>query len=249
MGLTPAPQSNSQFGVSGELITFNSYSNAIGSPGSLSWYDPSSPHTDIWDFTAFVLPEGYPQQDFTGTGGNLSSLGSDIAGLTTNKVVTFLDIDSVNQAYGMTWASTSLNIHFTAVQGTVATTGMQAAASAAGEQGQVITALSFFAGQIYYVAYGLDVAPSSQFDVQVAPATLDSLGSTATALASAGYLITAAGGNYTDGFLLIGTKLQGDSTARPISLVQGLPISLSRGNSTVFWVNVNGQPFLCVGQQ
>ena len=60
------------------------------------------------------------------------------------------------------------------------------------------------------------------------------VGSAATALAQAGYIITACGGNDLDGLILVGTRVKGDTTPRPLVLAPN-PIA-SRGYSMVAYL-------------
>lgn len=47
-------------------------------------------------------------------------------------------------------------------------------------------------------------------------ATIDTAANAAKSLAAAGYIITAFGGDVTNGILLVGTRVKGDSLPRPI---------------------------------
>ena len=58
------------------------------------------------------------------------------------------------------------------------------------------------------------------YDAKVMPpATLDDVAIAASTLASEGYIITAVGGHPTGGFLLVGTRVQGDTTPRPLKIL------------------------------
>jgi hypothetical protein len=93
-------------------------------------------------------------------------------------------------------------------------------ASQLGEQSRVITAASFDqSGDVYFVNYGWLTDQTTRYEVKVSTATPDTVGAEATNLASAGYIITALGGTWTNGFLLVGTRVQGDSLARPLMVV------------------------------
>jgi hypothetical protein len=74
----------------------------------------------------------------------------------------------------------------------------------------------------------------------------------ATSLAQAGYIITAAGGNYADGILLVGTRVKGDSMGRPIIIIPAgqSPLSLQQnGYAIVGLINEpTGQP-LWIGER
>ena len=94
-------------------------------------------------------------------------------------------------------------------------------ASQLGEQSRVITAASFDqSGDVYFVNYGWLTDQTTRYEVKVSTANLDTVGAEATNLGNAGYIITALGGNPTAGFLLVGTRVQGDSLARPVTVVK-----------------------------
>jgi len=132
-------------------------------------------------------------------------------------------------------------------QTTVASSGFQAAASQDGVNGRVITAVSWNNGQIYYLSYGWARDTATAYDVQTATATFNTVSSVAQQLAAEGYIITAMGGTTADGFLLVGTRVQGDTMPRPILVVdtsQGESAnSLFEGYAIVgYLIDSNGYP-------
>ncbi len=109
---------------------------------------------------------------------------------------------------------------FTYARQSVAPGRLQAVATQLGQQGSVITAISFDAsGNACFVSYGWIDDPTTAYDVAVDAATLDSVATEATSLAAAGYIITALGGNPTNGFLLVGTRVHGDTMPRPLTVI------------------------------
>jgi hypothetical protein len=52
--------------------------------------------------------------------------------------------------------------------------------------------------------------------VEVVTATLETVGTAATRFGATGYIITALGGDPANGYLLVGTRVQGDTMPRPI---------------------------------
>jgi hypothetical protein len=84
----------------------------------------------------------------------------------------------------------------------------------------VITAISFDScGDVDFLAYAWQSDTTTIYEVKVVTATLDGVGAAATSLGADGYIITALGGNPTNGFLLVGTRVQGDSMPRPVLVV------------------------------
>jgi len=63
---------------------------------------------------------------------------------------------------------------------------------------------------------GLPANVSGLYEAQVVTAAFATLSAAATNLAQAGYVITALGGNGTDGFVLVGTRVKGNTAARPV---------------------------------
>jgi hypothetical protein len=60
------------------------------------------------------------------------------------------------------------------------------------------------------------------YETKVSVATFDTVPSEAANLAAQGYIITAFGGSPDDGFVLIGTRVKGDSLPRPLrSVLEG----------------------------
>jgi hypothetical protein len=91
----------------------------------------------------------------------------------------------------------------------------------------VITGASFDAsGNLFVVSYGWQGDRNTAYEAQVATATFDTVGAVATNLAAQGYIITAVGGGHdsaqgilSDGLVLVGTRVQGDSLPRPLKVV------------------------------
>ena len=96
---------------------------------------------------------------------------------------------------------------------------LQSFATSEGLQGRVVTALSLDSPTTCYVfSYGWASDPNSVYEASVQPVTRDTVSSVAQNMASQGYVLTAfgAGGQPNFGWFLVGTRLQGASTPRPI---------------------------------
>ncbi len=137
-----------------------------------------------------------------------------------SSVFTSLDVQPAFDAYAVSWMQSSSASGFTYARQSVAPGRLQAVATQLGQQGSVITAISFDAsGNACFVSYGWIDDPTTAYDVAVDAATLDSVATEATSLAAAGYIITALGGNPTNGFLLVGTRVHGDTMPRPLTVI------------------------------
>jgi hypothetical protein len=164
-----------------------------------------------------------------------------------NTVITAIDLQPVFDGFAASWIQSNQQGGFGMAQHTVSSTEFQTAVTTEGAQGRVITAVSHDAGQIFYVSYGWRGDATTVYDATTATATFDNVGSVATSLAANGYIITAIGGNYTDGILLVGTKVKADTMPRPIMLIPNgvSPQPLAdRGYALVgFIIDANGLPF------
>jgi hypothetical protein len=176
-----------------------------------------------WEVSVFPLPNG-PDVSINYYGDFLSSFDLDVANILQpisepNTVITSLHIASPANFFGIAYMTTTQTTGFQMDQHTVATSALQQSATQEGLSSRVITAITYNAGQVEYYSYGWTADTSTVYDVKVAQATFDTVPAVAASLAAQGYIITAFGGNTTDGFLLIGTRVQGDSLPRPIRSV------------------------------
>ncbi|MFN7957379.1 MAG: immunoglobulin domain-containing protein [Holophagaceae bacterium] len=211
-------------GIVGILLRVNmqaSWQNTLGTPLGIGGNGPAVPDGNPINYAfsviVYSLPTGMVSRDFACRGGLLPNLKTDLDALAApNTVITSLDIASGQGAYGATWATTSQEGAYAGLRKTVQPSEIQAEATQAGAKGHVITAITYNSGQVYFVSYGWDKDPSTIYEAKVSTATASTISATAESLASEGYIITAAGGNNTDGFLLVGTRVQGDSMPRPI---------------------------------
>jgi hypothetical protein len=83
-----------------------------------------------------------------------------------------------------------------------------------------VTAVTFddSTGNAVVISYGWQGDTTTAYDVQTVVATPENVASAATTLAGEGYFLSAFGGNDTDGFMLIGMRVQGDTLPRPITV-------------------------------
>jgi hypothetical protein len=213
--------------VDGGLGQF--FGDAVGTPlttgAGVCGPGTGNPLNCFWFFSTFPLPA-----DVSGLTINYQSFNLDIFPVDSRlfslmngrNVFTSLDLQLDNKTYAASWIESANATGFQYFQQTVAPDQFQAVASQLGQQSRVITAISFdTSGDVYFVNYGWASDVTTRYEVKVATATADNVGSAATNLANAGYIITALGGNSTAGFLLVGTRVQGDFLARPVMVVTG----------------------------
>jgi hypothetical protein len=210
------------------------FGNATGSPLGIG---PGScvaglgiPYACNWFLNPFSLPANVSGLSVGYQSDYLSAFDSDMGAILADPstVVTSLDTQSGDDAFAVSYIQASQGGGFNLTQNTVSAGDLQTAASQEGAKGRVITAVSFNAGQAYYFSYGWQSDTSTVYEAQVVAAAFDSIPAEVTSLASQGYILTAFGGNPTDGFLLIGTRVTGDTMPRPLEIVP-------HGQQTQLW--------------
>jgi hypothetical protein len=179
-----------------------------------------------WVVSVFPLPSG-PAVSTNYAGDSLDQFDYDIANnllllqsvSQPNTVVTSLHIASPANFFGIAFMTTKQTTGFQMEQHTVPTSALQESATEEGLRSRVITAITYNAGQAEYYSYGWTADPNTIYEAKVSVATFDTIPAAAADLAAQGYIITAFGGNTTDGFLLVGTRVQGDSLPRSLRSV------------------------------
>lgn len=159
----------------------------------------------------------------------LANLETDLDALNSpNAVITGLDLQSANQCFAVSSLQISQEGGFNLMRQWIAPTDLQAVAAQLGQESRVVTALSFNAGQLYVLSYGWQSDTTTIYEVNIVSATGDTYVSQGMSLAAQGYIITAIGGDPTDGLLLVGTRVKGDTMPRPADYAdyQGLHGSL-----------------------
>jgi hypothetical protein len=168
---------------------------------------------------------GYGSDFFTNFQSDLSSSTFPAGGIvisSPNSVVTSLDLESPDTLFAVSWIQSNQSSGFTLTQQTVAPSAFQAAAAQEGSQSRVITAVSCNAGQVVYLSYSWSKDVTTIYEAQVATASRANVATVASGLAAQGYILTAIGGsNINDTYLLVGTRVQGDTMARPFVATGG----------------------------
>lgn len=219
-----------------EALGTISFTDAVGSPLQIGWPGPSEPtgqQDDSWFFLEGPLPLGAPGRTTKYVTGILANFSTDLASLEDpSSVIASLDFDTGENCYGAELVKTSGgNGGYASNSQTLASSDLPTAAAQEAAQGRVITALSLNGGQVTYLSYGWQGDPSTVYETNVANATLATLVATATGLAQNGYIITGCGGSDQVGFILVGTRVKGDLTPRPLN--HPIPSPYSRGYSPV----------------
>lgn len=202
-GATPVPDGT---GCSW-AFTQTPLNTSSSSPTLLAGYGSDS----FDNFQADVQDPAWPQS-FGASPGSSSS------------VITALDLEPANALFAVAWVQTKQQTAFQPVQNTVAPANLEAAANQEGASSRVITAISNNAGAITYLSYGWQADTATLYEAHVVTASPSNAPSAAADLAAQGFIITATGlADSSGNVLLVGTRVQGDSIARPFVAAQGTP--------------------------
>lgn len=205
-----------------------SYDNTVGSPLSLgSSYDCGG--SCAWPYLYQLLPPPMTGLNMYYWVGEYSSFASDLASYAASNVVfTSLDLEPAANAYAVSGVQTAqaggfdYRIDPAIPPGSDQQDAIQAQAALDGTESRVVTAVSFDASSnAILISYGWTGDTTTVYETQtiVVPPGNDvgtAVASAGTTLAGEGYIISAFGGNDTDGYILIGMLVQGDSLPRPI---------------------------------
>ena len=225
-------------GIARNFLPFEnvSYTNHIGFPLQLGpgiCY-PGSQYDCSWELLVSGLPANVSGLSVTYRSDMLSNLAADLsADSPSNAVINCLDEEAANDIFALESTSTTQATGFTMTRSSVSLNALQGLATQLGLQSQVITALSWNAsGKLDVLSYSWKSDPSTPYDVLAVPVTMDTVKAQAQTLADEGYIITAFGGNSSSGYVLVGTKVQGDSIPRPL-VVAGSLLAPGKGFAPV----------------
>jgi hypothetical protein len=230
-----------------------SFGDATGTPLSIGPGCPAGGgdrYSCQWELDATYLPAGLTglgtyYQGFWMDSGNFETQLGTLNNSTT--VLTGIDVEPLSDIFAASWIVTSTGGGFDATQHTVSPANFQAEAATDGANGRVITAVSWYSGQILYLSYGWTGNAGTTYDIRTATATFDTIGTVAKQLSAEGYIITALGGTAADGLLLVGTKVHGDTLPRPFlfqnTVTGGNPNALANGGYAIigFLVNLDSE--------
>ena len=177
-----------------------------------------------WPFSILWLPPTmngfamYYQQDFYTNGTSWASWLQSVS--TPNVVITSIDLDEgLCKDMAASWVATVPPGQFDYRLEEVAQDQVQATVAADGAESRIVTAATFddASGQVILISYGWQGDTTTVYEAQTVVATPQDVVSQAFNLGNAGYFISAFGGNHTDGYLLIGMRVQGDTLPRAIT--------------------------------
>ncbi len=212
-------------GPSGIVSTFAD--NALGTPLGIGSSFACGGGECSWSYAYEPLPPTTTAFNMHYQGGSYSNYISDLQSYTAaNIVITSLDLEPLEDAYAVSWVQTTQAGGFdyrldpVVPAGTSQQAQIQAQATLDAKESRIITAVSFdVSGNAILVSYGWTGDTTTMYETQtvVVPQQnqiSSAVVSAATTLATAGYVISAFGGNDTNGYILIGERVQGDSLPR-----------------------------------
>ena len=203
-----------------EDCTLNFIGNTVGTPLEIGDGNCNDSGDCGWGFDALNLPPPMTGLTMYYRGDSYSSFTSDLRQWidTSNIVVTSLDMEPLSGLFAMSWVETAQTEGFDHRLDVVSPAQIPATAASVGAASRIITAASFDAsGNANLISYGWEGDTTTVYETQTTIAQHGEVCSAAATLANEGYIISAFGGNDTDGFMLIGMRVQGDSLPRSIN--------------------------------
>lgn len=181
-----------------------------------------------WSLSEFLAPSAVTGLTSTWQSTSFDNFASDLAnGFSSapfplpsgSSVITALQVEPAAGEYAISSIQSSQASGFGLTSQTVAPATLQATATQEGAASRVITAVSYNQGNITYLSYGWQQDTATVYEAQVSLTNFANLESAAQDLAANGYIITAIGGDSVNGLVLVGTRVQGNTAARPLLVV------------------------------
>jgi len=164
--------------------------------------------SDTFDNFAADLEASSPWPGFMGL--------SQLMASSPQSVINALDTEPGSNLFAVGFVYSPQASGFSLTRQTVAPADLQAALTEAGAASRVVTAISYNSGLLTFLAYGWQADGATVYDATAVIASPADAPDAAAALAAQGYIITATGiANSAGDVLLVGTRVQGDTLARP----------------------------------
>lgn len=202
-----------------------SFTNALGSPLGLGSTDDCNVGEGCgYGIFEYCLPPPltglstyYQAGQYDGSYSDFNAYVQSTLG--QNAVIFSLDLEQAPQTYGLAWVTNQTG-GFDYRMEAVPPSQIQATVAADGAQSRIVTAATFddASGNAILISYGWQGDTATTYDVQTVVATDPNVVSQATSLANQGYFISAFGGNDTDGYILVGERVHGDTMPRPVDV-------------------------------
>jgi len=205
-------------------------SNAVGTPLSLgSSYDCEPVNGCYYPLDLYYVPPGMTGYTLYYNVGNYDQFQSGIEPYTGSNVVIYsLDLEPGYESYGFAAVQTTQGDGFDYKMEAVPLSAVQATVAADGAESRIVTAISFDdgTGLVDVISYGWQGDASTAYETKTmivaetgsTQSTFANVATASTALANSGYFISAFGGNDTDGYVVVGTRVMGDTMPRPVAV-------------------------------
>lgn len=214
-----------------------SINNALGTPPEIgtSWACyPGVPYDCAYVFDVYDLPPGQTGLSMNYESDDYPSFSSDIQSIVApNVVIDSLDFETPSDDYAISYVKTAQAGGFDYQLEVVPPNQLQTTVANDGAESRIVTAVSFDANnQANVISYGWTGDTTTVYEAQTVIAeSASDIANQAETLATDGYFISAFGGNDTDGYMLIGMRVQGDTMARPIYVTTVTPSGSSSANT------------------
>jgi hypothetical protein len=199
------------------------YPNEVGSPLTLGTIGVCYPGVDFdcsWFYQTFTTPVGVPGLTMYYKSGAYIALISDLQAIsaTNNAVIISFDPEPGNKVYAVAWVQTAQAGGFDYRMEAVPPAQLAATVAADGASSRVVTAVSIDAstGLADLISYGWQGDTTTAYETTTQIVSPQNITSAASAMAAQGYIISAFGGNDTNGYALVGMRAAGDTMARAL---------------------------------
>ncbi|MFP5208064.1 MAG: immunoglobulin domain-containing protein [Acidobacteriota bacterium] len=242
-------------GTSGNIVygMQKSYPDAVGTPlliGSHAVCYPGVDYDCSWSFDAYYLPSGMPSLNMTYKSGAYSNFTSDLQSIAApNRIIMSLDLEPANKAYAIAYVETTQSGGFDYRLESVPVPDVASTVAADGANGRIVTTLSIdhATGLVDLISYGWQGDTTTAYETKTTIAGAGDVGDTAItqdvgnaaiSLAAGGYVISAVGGNDTDGYVLVGTRVRGDTMPRPLAITVGMTTTPATNPDSAYYTEV-----------
>ena len=236
----------------------NEFPNQFGSPLSLGpgcMGVPTTPASGVYDCSFLIY--GFSSLQSSGLNAFYDSdyiekLPAFLNSINhSDTVVTGWSLNPIFDEYGASWLQGIDPSQFDLHQLAVPASGLAAALMQEGSASRVVTAVSFDGSVATLLSYGWSRDVNTLYDETAFTTTYSGAAATATQMAQQGYIVTAIGGSYSNGIILVGTKVHGDALPRPLLTSTGSIQGLSANGYAIvgFLVLPTGQTSLFIGEK
>lgn len=192
------------------------------------------------------------------------TFGNGVTAVSPTSVITSLDLEPASNLFAVSWvqlsqasgATASIQSDqqntFTMEMNSTSPADLKSAAAQESAASRVITAISVNGSLVTYLAYAWQADTATIYDTQVVTASTAQAPAAAATLAAQGYVITAIGQADDLGNLyLVGTRVQGDTMARPFIAASGGSQLMQQGYAIVgvIFNSTQSDPYTYLGER